>query len=233
MIAAFLLNSFVQKSFLTKIFFLFAEINLTARGPLYTCLVYLAFNVYYPSCRWNVMFTLLFSVTIHTFHFSLGERWTSERERMPAARERLPEKRLVICGIQGLLLTIATIDGAAEFHSFLTRTDGKTTHSQTDGCVTIFFIAWQNLGAQYRGKIISNNPFEEGCCFFRSLELINIPFFEKTFLDWGSVSLIVWFLYHTKLRRIVIWTFVFNLSSNNCNDKINFQKGIGHTRPLK
>ena len=32
---------FVQKSFLTTIFFLFAEINLITRGPLYTCLVLL------------------------------------------------------------------------------------------------------------------------------------------------------------------------------------------------
>ena len=30
---------FVQKAFLTKKMFLFAEINLTTRGPLYTCLV--------------------------------------------------------------------------------------------------------------------------------------------------------------------------------------------------
>ena len=30
---------FVQKSFLTKNYFLTAEINLTTRGPLYTCLV--------------------------------------------------------------------------------------------------------------------------------------------------------------------------------------------------
>ena len=30
---------FVQKSFLTKKFLLFAEINLTTQGPLYTCLV--------------------------------------------------------------------------------------------------------------------------------------------------------------------------------------------------
>ena len=40
MIYAFFLFVFVQKSFLTKKFFLFAEINLTTRGPLYTCLVF-------------------------------------------------------------------------------------------------------------------------------------------------------------------------------------------------
>ena len=39
MIYAFFLFVFVQKSFLTKKLFLFAEINLTTRGPLYTCLV--------------------------------------------------------------------------------------------------------------------------------------------------------------------------------------------------
>ena len=39
MIDVFFLFVFVQKSFLTKIFFIFAEINLTTRGPLYTCLV--------------------------------------------------------------------------------------------------------------------------------------------------------------------------------------------------
>ena len=39
MIYAFSLSFFVQKSFLTKTFLLFAEINLTTRGPLYTCLV--------------------------------------------------------------------------------------------------------------------------------------------------------------------------------------------------
>ena len=39
MIYAFFLFVFVQKSFLTKNCFLTAEINLTIRGPLYTCLV--------------------------------------------------------------------------------------------------------------------------------------------------------------------------------------------------
>ena len=39
MIYAFFLFVFVKKSFLTKKFFLFAEINLTTRCPLYTCLV--------------------------------------------------------------------------------------------------------------------------------------------------------------------------------------------------
>ena len=39
MIYAFFLFVFVQKSFLTKTFFLYVEINLTTRGPLYTCLV--------------------------------------------------------------------------------------------------------------------------------------------------------------------------------------------------
>ena len=39
MIYAFFLFVFVQKSFLTKKLFLFAEINLTTQGPLYTCLV--------------------------------------------------------------------------------------------------------------------------------------------------------------------------------------------------
>ena len=34
---------FVQKSFLTKNYFLIVEINLTTRGPLYTCLVSLDF----------------------------------------------------------------------------------------------------------------------------------------------------------------------------------------------
>ena len=38
MIYAFF-DFFVQKSFLTKNYFLTAEINLTTRGPLYTCLV--------------------------------------------------------------------------------------------------------------------------------------------------------------------------------------------------
>ena len=41
MIYAFSLFVFVQESFLTKNFFLPAEINLTSRGPLYTCLVHL------------------------------------------------------------------------------------------------------------------------------------------------------------------------------------------------
>ena len=36
---------FVQKSFLTEIYFLTAEINLTTRGPLYTCLVLVAFKL--------------------------------------------------------------------------------------------------------------------------------------------------------------------------------------------
>ena len=39
MIYAFFLFVFVQKSFLTKKFILYVEINLTTRGPLYTCLV--------------------------------------------------------------------------------------------------------------------------------------------------------------------------------------------------
>ena len=38
---------FVQKSSLTKIFFLFAEINLTTRGPSYTCLV--LFKNHFPN----------------------------------------------------------------------------------------------------------------------------------------------------------------------------------------
>ena len=41
MIYAFFLFVFVQKSFLTKKYFLYVEINLTTRGPLYTCLVLL------------------------------------------------------------------------------------------------------------------------------------------------------------------------------------------------
>ena len=32
---------FVQKSFLTRNYFLTAEINLTTRGPLHTCLVFM------------------------------------------------------------------------------------------------------------------------------------------------------------------------------------------------
>ena len=40
MIYAFFLFVFVQKSFLIKKIFLYVEINLTTRGPLYTCLVY-------------------------------------------------------------------------------------------------------------------------------------------------------------------------------------------------
>ena len=40
MIYAFFLFVFVQKSFLTKKLSRFAEINLTTRGPLYTCLVF-------------------------------------------------------------------------------------------------------------------------------------------------------------------------------------------------
>ena len=40
MIYAFFLFVFVQKSFLTKNFFLYVEINLTTRVPLYTCLVF-------------------------------------------------------------------------------------------------------------------------------------------------------------------------------------------------
>ena len=39
MVYAFFLFVFVQKSFLTKNYFLTAEINLTTLGPLYTCLV--------------------------------------------------------------------------------------------------------------------------------------------------------------------------------------------------
>ena len=39
MIYAFFLFVFVQKSFLTKKFFFYVEINLTTGGPLYTCLV--------------------------------------------------------------------------------------------------------------------------------------------------------------------------------------------------
>ena len=39
MICAFFDIFFVQKSFLTKNYFPTAEINLTTRGPLYTCLV--------------------------------------------------------------------------------------------------------------------------------------------------------------------------------------------------
>ena len=39
---AFFLSFFVQKSFLNKNYFLNAEINLTTRGPLCTCLVSLA-----------------------------------------------------------------------------------------------------------------------------------------------------------------------------------------------
>ena len=35
---------FVQKSFLTKNYFLTAEIKLTTRGPLYTCLVFIVMN---------------------------------------------------------------------------------------------------------------------------------------------------------------------------------------------
>ena len=35
---------FVQKSFLTKNYFLTAERNLTPRGPLYTCLVLIFFS---------------------------------------------------------------------------------------------------------------------------------------------------------------------------------------------
>ena len=42
MIYAFFLFVFVQKSFLTKNFFLSVEINLTTRSPLYTCLVLIA-----------------------------------------------------------------------------------------------------------------------------------------------------------------------------------------------
>ena len=45
MIYAFFLFVFVQKSFLTKTFFLYVEINLTTRGPLYTCLVVLAEDI--------------------------------------------------------------------------------------------------------------------------------------------------------------------------------------------
>ena len=44
MIYAFFLFVFVQKSFLTKKFFLHVEINLTTRGQLYTCLVIPKFN---------------------------------------------------------------------------------------------------------------------------------------------------------------------------------------------
>ena len=38
----------VQKSFLTKNYFLFTMINLTTRGPLYTCLVFI-FNVFHKA----------------------------------------------------------------------------------------------------------------------------------------------------------------------------------------
>ena len=44
MIYAFFLFVFVQKSFFTKNLFLFAEINLTTRGPLYTCLVLMVYK---------------------------------------------------------------------------------------------------------------------------------------------------------------------------------------------
>ena len=43
MIYAFFSFAFVEKSFLTKKFFLCVEINLTTRGPLYTCLVLICF----------------------------------------------------------------------------------------------------------------------------------------------------------------------------------------------
>ena len=42
MIYSFFLFVFVQKSFLTKNFLLYVEINLTTRGPLYPCLVMFA-----------------------------------------------------------------------------------------------------------------------------------------------------------------------------------------------
>ena len=41
---------FVQKSFLTQNILLFDEINLTTRGPLYTCLVNLQFEVPHFMC---------------------------------------------------------------------------------------------------------------------------------------------------------------------------------------
>ena len=44
MIYAFVLFAFVQKSFLTKNYFLIAERNLTTRGPLYTSLVLYEFR---------------------------------------------------------------------------------------------------------------------------------------------------------------------------------------------
>ena len=50
MIYAFFLFVFVQKSFLTKIILLFAEINLTSRGPLYTCLVLVWLLKYNAKC---------------------------------------------------------------------------------------------------------------------------------------------------------------------------------------
>ena len=46
MIYAFFLFVFVQKSFLTKNYFLTAEINLTTRGPLYTCLIESQFDFF-------------------------------------------------------------------------------------------------------------------------------------------------------------------------------------------
>ena len=68
MIYAFFLFVFVQKSFLTNIFFPFAEINLTTRGPLYTCLVCLEISE-------NGYFWHQSSLEIHKF--GLNSRSTS------------------------------------------------------------------------------------------------------------------------------------------------------------
>ena len=53
---------FYQKSFSTPIFLLFAEINLTTRGPLYTCLVSLELPAY-PSQK-NINFAFSSSLSV-------------------------------------------------------------------------------------------------------------------------------------------------------------------------
>ena len=51
---------FAQKSFLTTIFKLFAEINLTTRGPLYTCLVYISIYIFWVG--WCISLSLKYCI---------------------------------------------------------------------------------------------------------------------------------------------------------------------------
>ena len=62
----FRFDFFVEKSFLTKSYFLIAEINLTTRGPLYTCLV-----VPYGLVKSHKLFWKRVDMSIGIYFFSL------------------------------------------------------------------------------------------------------------------------------------------------------------------